>query len=61
MFMARRPSRKVTKFNGSIYALIPFFVAEPYGIDKDSKVEIDTSDKNVLVLKIKGDLKNDRH
>lgn len=56
--MARRPSRKVTKFNGSTYALIPFFVAEPYGIDKDSSIEFDTSDRNVLVLRIKGDMKN---
>lgn len=49
----RKPSRTVTKFNGSIYALIPFFVAEPYGIDKGSPLEIDTSNKDVLVLKIR--------
>ena len=51
----RTPSRKVTKFNGSIYALIPFYVAEPYGIDKGSSIEIDTRDPDVLILKIRGD------
>lgn len=52
----RTPSRKVTKFNGSIYALIPFYVAEPYGIDKGSSIEIDTEDPKVLVMRIrKGD------
>jgi bifunctional DNA-binding transcriptional regulator/antitoxin component of YhaV-PrlF toxin-antitoxin module len=49
----RTASRKVTKFNGSIYALIPFYVAEPYGIDKGSSIEIDTRDPNVLVMKIR--------
>ena len=49
----RTPSRKVTKFNGSIYALIPFYVAEPYGIDKGSSIEVDTRDPDVLVLKIR--------
>ncbi|SIM49158.1 VapB antitoxin [Cuniculiplasma divulgatum] len=49
----KRISRKVTDFNGSRYALIPFFVAELYGIEPGSAVEIDTSDQDVLVLKIK--------
>ena len=44
MIMARRPGKKVTKFNTSLYALIPFFVAEPYGIEEGSNVEIDTKD-----------------
>ncbi len=48
----RSSNRKVTKFNGSLYALIPFYVAEPYEIDKGSNIEIDTSHKNVLILKI---------
>ena len=53
MFMRRRTGT-VTKFNGSLYALIPFFVAESYGIDKNSRIEIDTKNNDVLILKIKG-------
>lgn len=54
MIMARRPGKKVTRFNTSLYALIPFFVAEPYGIEEGSNVEIDTKDPDVLILKIRG-------
>ncbi len=53
----RTAGKKVTKFNGSLYALIPFYVAEPYEIDKGSDIEIDTSHKNVLILKIKKEAK----
>ena len=49
----RKGGKALTKFNGSIYALIPFFIAEPYGIDKGTPVEIDASNKDVLVLKIR--------
>jgi bifunctional DNA-binding transcriptional regulator/antitoxin component of YhaV-PrlF toxin-antitoxin module len=49
----QRISRKITDFNGSRYALIPFFIAELYGIEPGSPVEIDTSDRDDLVLKIR--------
>ena len=49
----RTAGKKVAKFNGSLYALIPFYVAEPYEIDKGTDIEIDTSHRNVLILKIK--------
>jgi len=42
------------QFNGSRYALIPFFVAENYEIEPGSSIEFDTSDPEVLVLRIRG-------
>jgi hypothetical protein len=47
--------RKVMQFNGSRYALIPFFVAENYEIEPGSSIEFDTSDPEVLVLRIRGE------
>lgn len=45
--------RKITVVNGSKYCLVPFFVAEPYGIEAGSPIEFDTSDSDVLVIKIR--------
>jgi bifunctional DNA-binding transcriptional regulator/antitoxin component of YhaV-PrlF toxin-antitoxin module len=46
--------REIMQVNGSRYALIPHFIAEPYGIEPGSSVEFDTSDSEVLVLRIRG-------
>jgi antitoxin component of MazEF toxin-antitoxin module len=53
----RKGSRTVIKFNGSMYVLIPFYVAEPYGINQGSPVELDTSKKNELVIRVRRDEK----
>ena len=45
--------RKICDINGSRYALIPFYIAEPYGIEGGARIEFDTTDSETLVIKIK--------
>ncbi|MCL5782921.1 MAG: hypothetical protein M1476_03315 [Candidatus Thermoplasmatota archaeon] len=47
--------RKICDINGSRYALIPFYIAEPYGIEGGARIEFDTTDSETLVIKIKKD------
>ncbi len=51
--------REIIQVNGSRYALIPQYIAEPYEIEQGSTVEFDTSDPEILVLRIRGGQKND--
>lgn len=39
--------------NGSKYALIPFYIAEEYGLDNGGNVEYDRTDPKVLTLRIR--------
>ena len=47
--------RKICVVNGSRYALIPFYIAESYGIEGGARIEFDTTDSETLVIKIKRD------
>lgn len=49
--------REVTTVNESRYCLIPFFIAEPYGIEKGSRIEFDTNDPETLVIRIRKERK----
>jgi bifunctional DNA-binding transcriptional regulator/antitoxin component of YhaV-PrlF toxin-antitoxin module len=44
--------RRTIDISGSIYAPIPFWIAENYGIRRNSPVEYETEDDSVLVIKI---------
>ena len=46
------PKRRTIDISGSIYAPIPFWIAENYGITRNSSVEYETSDDSVLVVRI---------
>ena len=45
--------KELVVVNGSKYALIPFYIAEEYGLDTGGVVEYDRKDPDVLTLRIR--------